>query len=115
MIEPQFKVPIIKNPQNLFTYLSQVCEKNNKHEGTPVRFVITKTDEEHYHCEVDLVSFDNLQRNINGQSIFSFRKRDFENTKEFNVAFLIPTGIGSDIGGPCWRCHSSSTSYSFYV
>ena len=32
-------------------------------------------------------------------SIFSFQKRKFHNQKEFNVCFIIPTGIGCEIGG----------------
>jgi len=32
-------------------------------------------------------------------SIFEFRKRPFENTEDFNVVFLVPTGINATIGG----------------
>ena len=32
-------------------------------------------------------------------SIFSFNKRSFENTTQFNAVLIIPTGIGAEIGG----------------
>ncbi len=32
-------------------------------------------------------------------SIFRFRKRKFERTRQFNVVLLVPTGIGAELGG----------------
>ena len=33
------------------------------------------------------------------ENLFKFRQRPYENTKKFNVVFLVPTGIGAEIGG----------------
>ena len=32
-------------------------------------------------------------------NLFQFRKREFENQSDFNVALLIPTGVGAELGG----------------
>ena len=33
------------------------------------------------------------------ESIFSFKKREYENNKNFNAMLLVPTGIGAELGG----------------
>ena len=38
-------------------------------------------------------------KSIGASGIFEFKKREFEDEKKFNVCFLIPTGIGCEIGG----------------
>ncbi len=70
-----------------------------------VRFVITRTTEQGYDCEVDLlVPDDNEQLPLyfrNSDTIFEFRKRTAERTNRFTAVMLIPTGIGAEIGGHC--------------
>ncbi|WP_161594515.1 DUF3326 domain-containing protein [Marimonas lutisalis] len=63
------------------------------------RFVVTKSDPDFCHCEVGLIEdASDAQREKLG-SIFDFRQRGPENRSSFNAAFLVPTGIGSTIGG----------------
>ncbi len=70
-----------------------------------LRFVITKTDGEGYHCEFDLIvsegkeEFGRLLES--GSDILDLRKRSFENTEKFTAVLLIPTGVGAEIGGHC--------------
>ena len=69
-----------------------------------LRFVITKTDDEGYHCELDVMVPDVGEAHsvfARGGSIFDFRKRSFEKTDKFTAALLIPTGIGAELGGHC--------------
>jgi len=65
----------------------------------PIRFVICSSDPEVCHCEVGLVDEATAENREQIGSIFDFRQRAAENMSEFNVAFLVPTGIGSEIGG----------------
>ena len=68
----------------------------------PIRFVVTETDADNYHCELDLITTEKQDSPLpNGQNIFDFRKRTYEDTEKFNVVLLIPTGIGAEIGGHC--------------
>ena len=59
-----------------------------------LRFVASKFDQQHFHAHV-LVT----DKSINTSSIFKFQKKTYEDEKQFNVCFLIPTGIGCEIGG----------------
>lgn len=99
MKEQEVKIPIIKGHKSLLHYLAHFVEEEHVVDGVPVRFAITKTDDNFYHCEVGtLLSSPTVDKN-SIESIFHFRKRNVENTKDFNVALLVPTGIGSDLGG----------------
>jgi len=69
-----------------------------------IRFVITSSDRENYHCEMEVLEAENekdfaLLRM--DKTIFDHRKRGAESTKEFVAALLIPTGVGAEIGGHC--------------
>ena len=63
---------------------------------TPIRFVVTESDQQGWHCEVGGITGDSF---ADLDSIFSFRKRAFENTEQFTTALLIPTGVGAELGG----------------
>jgi Protein of unknown function (DUF3326) len=66
----------------------------------PVRFVVTKSDDDVFHCEVGSVIPDGGRKVCpNKRSIFDFNKRSYESTREFNVALIVPTGVGVAIGG----------------
>jgi hypothetical protein len=68
--------------------------------SVPVRFVVTKSDADAFHCEVGSVIYDDdFTFNFNRRSIFDFNKRRCESSKEFNLALIVPTGIGVAIGG----------------
>ncbi|MBT6095409.1 MAG: DUF3326 domain-containing protein [Rhodospirillaceae bacterium] len=65
----------------------------------PVRFAITRMSESHYQCEFGTI--DGLDAHISEDvdSIFRFVPRKIERTEAFNTVFLVPTGIGAEIGG----------------
>lgn len=72
------------------------------HLHRPIRFVVTETNADNYHCELDLIVTEEQDSPFpNGESIFDFRKRTYEDNEKFNVILLIPTGIGAEIGGHC--------------
>ena len=65
----------------------------------PIRFAITKSDAEHVGCAISGLEALPQLSGITDISIFDFCPRNYENTSWFNVVFLVPTGIGADIGG----------------
>lgn len=101
LFEKEIKIPIANNGVQLIQYLSDQVLNVISDQDTPIRFVITKTDNENYHCELGLLSKSRNQPLNLDSSIFSLIKRQYENTKEFNCVLLIPTGIGAEIGGHC--------------
>ncbi|MGA2296075.1 MAG: DUF3326 domain-containing protein [FCB group bacterium] len=58
-------------------------------------------DNEGYLCELGVLIDTKKDSTSHNNSIFSFYKRQYENTEKFNAVLLIPTGIGAEIGGHC--------------
>ena len=97
--EKQLTIPRVEKNDCLLDYLPSSLSNHLSDDEVPIRFVITKTDSENYHCEVSLISgMDNFP-DYDIDPIFSLKRRKFENTDNFNVVLLIPTGIGAEIGG----------------
>lgn len=98
--EKEFIIP--HNPTtNLPNYiLSQASKKLDLYE-IPIRFVITKTDEKGYHCELDVLSNKHEFSVVIRDNIFDLNIREFENIDKFNTVLIIPTGIDANIGGHC--------------
>ena len=99
MREQEIKIPVSKGNKDLLSYLARFINDESNIDGFPVRFAITKTDDQYYNCEIGTL-FDNpILANRNIESIFKFNQRKVENTNDFNAVLLVPTGIGSEIGG----------------
>ena len=65
----------------------------------PLRLAVTSIDNDHYHCEVGCLVGARAGDRASGRSIFDLRRRGAEKVDRFNVVFLVPTGIGAEIGG----------------
>lgn len=99
MREQEVKIPITKEHKNLLNYIAHFIKEEHKIVGIPLRFAVTKTDDKFYYCEVGTLSSHPSINNRNVESIFKYNKRLVENTDNFNAILLVPTGIGSEIGG----------------
>ena len=65
----------------------------------PIRFAITKSNAGRVSCAISSLETSSELGVPSDVSIFEFVRRKYENTSRFNVAFLVPTGIGAEIGG----------------
>ena len=65
----------------------------------PVRFVVTKTTAAYWECELSGFVSRGSWAGRSVRSIFDFRRRSGERCDNFNVALVVPTGIGAEIGG----------------
>ncbi len=100
VFELSFFVPTPGKGAGLLEHLSSAVEFRTANTGTPIRFVISETTPDGYHCEIGLVDDPEFMALSSGaSSIFEFRRRAFENQDRFNAVLLIPTGIGCEIGG----------------
>lgn len=97
--EESFECEAIPGHDGLLKYLYQVCAQRVCTGSVPVRLVITESDAFKYQCEVGIIN--NLTNAVRPpiESIFQFHRRLTENTQQFNVVLLVPTGIGAEIGG----------------
>ncbi len=79
------------------SFLSEKIQQPHK----IIRFVVVKSDEQGYYCEIDSIIFEKAGILHSAGDIFDFRKRTHENIDKFTTVLLIPTGIGAEIGGHC--------------
>ena len=97
--EQEFELPIFVDQRNLLSQLSQALTVRLPEDTFPVRFVITRSDRNLYHCEVGVATGSEQFSHAKPDSSFKFQQRTMERTEAFNTIFLVPTGIGAEIGG----------------
>ena len=97
--EGRFECRAVAGHKGLLTHFRHAFARHVPQSFVPVRFVVTATTASGYQCESGVVSglAESGRPPIN--SIFEFRRRLTENTQQFNVVLLVPTGIGAEIGG----------------
>lgn len=97
--ERDFKVRKPQELTDLLPYLAREVDKQMEVHEKPIRFVVTGIAAESILYEVGTIQAtdDGLTPTI--PSIFQFEKRQYENTDSFNIALIIPTGIGCELGG----------------
>lgn len=83
----------------MFRHIRAAMEDRLEDGVVPLRFAITNMDDANYQCEFAVA--EGLSGPAAGKpaSIFQFRPRTIERTGAFNAVFLVPTGIGAEIGG----------------
>ncbi len=97
--EKEILISKARKHDGLLKYVSDEVLKKLAPNEMPIRFVITCTDDEGYQCELGVLSDMNNSSIPSKNSIFKFKKRDYENVDQFNAIVLVPTGIGAEIGG----------------
>ena len=99
LIERQISIPAAPDHRNMIAQIKKAVKFRLEEGAVPVRFAITNMDETHYQCEFGMLDGVDAQTADGLASIFQFQRRKIERTEEFNAVFLVPTGIGSEIGG----------------
>ena len=99
LIERQISIPAAPGHRNMIAQIQKAVEFRLEEGAVPVRFAITNMNENDYQCEFGTLG--EIENRITDrlESIFRFVPRKIERTDDFNTVFLVPTGIGSEIGG----------------
>ena len=97
-VERRIRVPIGLAADGLLAKLQDTC-RAAAGEVTPVRFVVTEMTSTFLECELSGFLNSGSERAKSVSSIFDFSRRSTENCDKFNVALIVPTGIGAEIGG----------------
>ena len=83
LYEKEIVVHPLENHSELLEYVSEAVLEQLPAGEMPVRFVITRTDDKGYYCELGVISdMDNLET-PSRDAIFDFNKRSFQNTDQF--------------------------------
>ena len=79
---------------NIIAQVRAAVEHQIDPSETPIRFAVTDSDRGHWTCELGT-----LTSKLAGKGVFDFNARSYEDNDQFNVVFLVPTGIGAQVGG----------------
>lgn len=99
LLEQEYDFPSIAGRSSLLEYLREATARCLSEGLLPVRFVVTSSGDSGYHCELGAISGLAEAGHAVPRSVFEFCQRPIENTSNFNVVLLVPTGIGAEIGG----------------
>lgn len=99
LTEREMLVPGCQSQEGVLACLGESVVAGLEDGEIPVRLAVTRTDDAGYHCEVGILSGMGKWNCGKLESIFKLRRREYENSQHFNVALLVPTGIGAEIGG----------------
>lgn len=96
LLDKRASVPAAPRYKGLIEHIEKAISFRFVDGEVPIRLAVTSMDKGQYNCEIGcLVGAD---RNVH-KSIFDFRRREAKNADRFNAVFLVPTGIGAEVGG----------------
>jgi len=99
LLERNISVPRTSGNHRLIEQIEHALSFHFNKGETPIRLAITGASDGKYECEVGcLVGVENSGPSSTS-SIFSLQRRRLERTDIFTTVFLVPTGIGAEIGG----------------
>ena len=99
LTEQKIPIPVAPGHRNMLEHLQKAIDFRLEGGAIPVRFAITGMDETHYQCEFGMLDGFTVPASEEPESIFRFIRRKIERMDAFNAVFLVPTGIGAEIGG----------------
>ncbi|MCX5826739.1 MAG: DUF3326 domain-containing protein [Deltaproteobacteria bacterium] len=99
LIEKEIYIPSIKQEVSRLKFFERAIKAQLSPSEVSVRFAVTKSDADGYHCELGILTESNTLQAGQQISIFDFEKRRLENTDKFNAVMIVPTGIGAELGG----------------
>ena len=97
--EIDFRLPCPPGDVSALKWLADQTKKKLPAGEELVRLVVTESHQDFYNCEATTYRAGSDAHLISPGMALEFRRRRSENTGRFNVAMLIPTGIGAAIGG----------------
>ena len=99
LIEREIDIPNKDSDCTFIEHFAKCVHENISSNEIPVRFAITRSDENGYRCELGVLVVASGTLTKDPKSLFEFSRRRTENTENFNAVLLVPTGIGAEIGG----------------
>ena len=97
--ELDLDLPIVLEESNALAQIREAVRFRLPPNIVPLRFAITSSLGPRVKCAISCLETSSKATDTKDVSIFEFTPRTLENGSQFNVVFLIPTGIGAEIGG----------------
>ena len=99
LTELEIELPITLTSRNPLAQIREAVRFRLPSAVTPLRFAVTNAGEQGLRCAISGLERPCEDSKFREPSIFEFIPRRRERVSNFNVVFLIPTGIGAEIGG----------------
>ncbi|MHC4458491.1 MAG: DUF3326 domain-containing protein [Planctomycetota bacterium] len=99
LTEREIDIAAKKGNTSLLEYFEEAVREYLPDGGIPVRFAVTQSNSEKYHCELGILTELDEACTSGPTSIFEFSRREVANSDKFNTVMIVPTGIGAEIGG----------------
>lgn len=99
LIETPITIPVSLGEPDLIDRIAAALRFRLAADEVPVRFAVTSVEGDRLHCEVGCISDVPDEYAEDRFAIFDFQKRSYDAGGGFNVAHIVPTGIGAEIGG----------------
>ena len=110
LLEDELQVEATPQHLGMLAHISRIVrERGERRDEIPIRVIVTESSDEAYSCEVGSIALDARDELPAPDSIFRFAPRRTVNTERFNVVHLVPTGIGSEIGGHAGDANPTAT------
>lgn len=99
LFEKTVSVPRAPGNKNLIAQIESTLAFRLADGEIPIRLAVTSIDENTYNCEIDCISNPDRPELRPAQSIFAYTQRGGVRADQFVAAFIVPTGIGAEVGG----------------
>ena len=98
LVERSLQIPI-RWDRNILNDIRDSVSEHLGGDSIPVRFIVSESSGRYMSVEVGVLEPTNSETLPAMPDIFHLAKRSWENTDSFNAVFIVPTGIGAEIGG----------------
>ena len=98
LVERSLQIPI-RWDRNILSDIRDSVSEHLGGDSIPVRFIVSESSGRYMSVEVGVLEPTNSETLPAMPNIFQLAKRSWENTDSFNAVFIVPTGIGAEIGG----------------
>ena len=84
---------------NLIEHIRRSVSFHLRNGEIPIRYAVTESDENFFHCEVDVINGAPTFVSERLADLFEYRPRQIDSIHSFNAILVVPTGVGAEIGG----------------
>jgi len=99
LLEKSVTIPTAPNHRGLIQHFEKAFSFRRAKGEIPLRFAITSLADGAYECEVGYLIGSDHASAEGYESIFAFRQRNGVSAGEFNCVYIVPTGVGAELGG----------------
>ena len=99
LLEKAVSIPAASGNRGMIEHIEKALSFRFTDGEIPVRLAVTSVDDDKYLCEVGCLVGPDGSTAQDHDSIFRLRRRDSENAGQFNAVYVVPTGIGAEVGG----------------